>query len=192
VTTPNPDLIELGGRIAAGDFAAEQALAVHFRPRVLALLAARLRDREAARELAGEVLMVAILALRGGRLRDRDKLAAFVAGTARNVAFTYLRRRVALLRFDPLSQESAAVDPVRALEAAERLALARREIGALGAIDRGILEAALVEGLTALQIARALGLTHDAVRARKSRALRRVARKMAAACSGPPARARVA
>src|SRR5262245_28630870 len=173
----------LADRILGGDEAAEHELAVLYWPRALALLAARLRDREAARELVGEVLMGVIRALREGRLRDPDKLAAFVAGTARNVAFGYLRRRYAQPRVEPLLPGSAAFDPVRALEAAERLALAEREIAGLPATDRRILEASLVEGRSAPQIARALGLSHDAVRARKSRALRRVALGIDAACS---------
>jgi RNA polymerase sigma-70 factor (ECF subfamily) len=175
----------LAARIQTGDAAAEEELAVLFRPRAQALLAARLRDREAARELVGEVLMGVIRALRQGRLRDPAKLAAFVAGTARNVAFAQLRRRASLLRLEPLRADALSFDPVRAFEAAERLGLTRRELAGLGATDRRILEASLVEGKTALQIGRALGMSHDAVRARKSRALRRVALRVAAACAPP-------
>ena len=42
-------------------------------------------------------------------------------------------------------------------------------------VDQAILELALVGGLTLAQVADRVGLTHEAARARKSRALRKLA-----------------
>ena len=74
----------------------------------------RTRDREFARDLAQDVLMHVLTALRDGQLRDQERLAAFVYGTARNVMNNYLRTG-RQRRTEPLDPEFAAVtaDPVR-------------------------------------------------------------------------------
>src|SRR5262245_17321159 len=80
------DISTLVPRIQAGDMAAEDGLVLFFEREVFALLKRRIRDREAARELADDVLMAVVCALRAGRLRDASKIQAFVRGTLRNVA----------------------------------------------------------------------------------------------------------
>lgn len=164
----------LASRVAAGDAAAEEEFALFYRPRVLCVLRARLRDWEAARELANEALMAALHALRAGRLKDEDRLSAFVAGTARNVANSHLRTRLRQPRPEPLADEVAGADPVLAMEEAERVSLVRREIERLEATDRAVLELTLAHGLKPGEIASRLGLSPDVVRARKSRAIRKL------------------
>src|SRR5215470_4033362 len=86
-----PGLVE---RVRAGDIAAEEELVSTYRRGVFAIAAARTRDREAALDLTQEVLIAVLKAVRGGQLREPEKLAAFVHGIARNLINNYLRVRV--------------------------------------------------------------------------------------------------
>jgi RNA polymerase sigma factor (sigma-70 family) len=139
------------------------------------MLGARIHDREAARDLAQEALLASLTALRAGQLRDGEKLAAFVHGIGRNVANNYLRKRQGApveVELEPVHAvvESAAA----AFDRQEDRQLADRALKTLGDRDRAILTLTLVEGLKSGEIARRLGLGADAVRARKSRALKQV------------------
>lgn len=89
--------------IRRGDPSAEELLIVAFQRSVLCMLTARTREPEASRDLAQEALMAALRAIREGRLRQADRLAGFVAGTACNLALKYQRSR----RADPLPLELA-------------------------------------------------------------------------------------
>ena len=164
----------LAARLASGDAAAEEEFVLLYRPRVLCVLRARLRDWEMARELADEALMGALQALRAGRLNEPARLSAFVAGTARNVANNHLRAKMRQPRPEPLEEELPGADPIAAMEEAERLELVRRVIAGLDEIDRAVLDLTLGQGLKPGEIARRLGLSPDVVRARKSRAIRKV------------------
>jgi RNA polymerase sigma-70 factor (ECF subfamily) len=177
----------LADRVAAGEAAAEEEFARYYRPRVLCLLRARLRDGEAARELADDAVMASLQALRAGRVTHADRLSAFVAGTARNIANNYIRTRARQPRSEPLDEEMPGADPVLEIEESERRALVRREIERMDATDRAVLELTLVDGLKPGEIAARLGLSSEVVRARKSRALRRVIESIQARSRTPGA-----
>jgi RNA polymerase sigma-70 factor (ECF subfamily) len=164
----------LAGRVARGEASAEEDFARLYRPRVLAMMRARLRDRETARELANDVLMAALVALRQGRLREGEKLSGFVHGIARNVANSHLRGVYARPPEAPLEESHAVVEPYEELERAQRVARVRREMEGLDPLDRLILTRTLVDGLKPGEIAPATGLSPEAVRARKSRAIKRL------------------
>jgi RNA polymerase sigma factor (sigma-70 family) len=66
-------------------------------------------------------------------------------------------------------------DPREELDPGSQRALVRDEIARLPQMDQSILELVLVGGLTLVQVAQQLGLSHEAARARKSRALRKIA-----------------
>lgn len=74
---------ELAGRIAGGDRDAEAVLFRRMAPRVRLYGLRHLRDSQAADDLAQQVMITVLLALREGRLRDPEKLASFVMGTSR-------------------------------------------------------------------------------------------------------------
>lgn len=169
----------LAAGILAGDPAAEQALAVHYRRRVLLMMLARLRDRDAAEELAQDTMLAVIAALRKGQLRQAESLGAFVHGVARNLANNHLRTVRARPVTVELTDDSLASVPHVDFEGAQRLALVRREIARLEPIDREVLMRTLVDGQKPGQIAREMSLSSDVVRARKSRALRRVMQRLA-------------
>jgi RNA polymerase sigma factor (sigma-70 family) len=160
--------------IRRGDPSAEERLVVAFRRPVLCLLTARTRDPEAARDLTQDVLMAALGAVREGRLREADRLAGFVAGTARHLALKYHRSR----RRDPLpleeTREPAMDSPTGEYEASERVALVEQALARLEEPERQVLELTWRKGLEPREIAERLGLSGDVVRARKSRALKRI------------------
>jgi RNA polymerase sigma-70 factor, ECF subfamily len=70
---------------------AETELFVRMAPRIRLYGLRHLRDEHAADDLVQQVLIIALEALRAGRLREPDKLASFVLGTCR-MAVLDLRR----------------------------------------------------------------------------------------------------
>ncbi len=161
-------------RIGAGDRSAEDELAERFRRRVLAMSVARTRDGEAARDLAQEILLSVLQALREGKLRQEDRLSAFVHSTARNRINSYLQSLRQRQEQPDLPERPPVESPEESFEQAERAALIRQALGRLRPQDRKILLLILVDGLKPREIARRLGLGPELVRKRKSRALQRI------------------
>jgi RNA polymerase sigma factor (sigma-70 family) len=166
----------LADRIRRGDGAAEEELVNAYRRGILAIATARVRDRDAALDLTQEVLMATLRALREGHLREPEKLPAFIQGTARNIINNFLRTRVRRSEC-PLDEQLPGADPVKELESAERQRLLRREVESYSPTDQQILLWSLVDGHSLSEVARRLKMSHEAVRARKSRLIRKIARK---------------
>lgn len=176
--------VQLVADIQRGDAAAEARLVQAFQRAVLALLGARTSDREGARDLSQEVFMSVLVALRAGKLREPERLAGYVAGTARNLAMRHHRgRRMEVGR--PLDTEPA-VAPADGLEQAERLELVRRGLERLEPDEREVLELTWRQGLEPRAIALRLGLSDEVVRARKSRGLKRVVAYVRTCSEAPP------
>ena len=66
---------------------------------------------------------------------------------------------------------------VEELESAERRRLVRLELESFSLADQQILLLSLVDGHTLVEVAQRLSMSHDAVRARKSRLLRKITKK---------------
>ena len=175
--TPQQQSI-LAERIRSGEASAEEELDRLFRNRVLFLALARTRDRETARDLTQDVMLAVVLALRNGHLREPDRLAAFVYGTARNLLNNYLRTRRRLPKEDPLDDGHNLAEAPDPLQDAERGVLVRRALAALDSTDRNILLLTLVNGLKPAEIAARIGLTSEVVRARKCRALKKTTERV--------------
>jgi RNA polymerase sigma-70 factor (ECF subfamily) len=175
VAIPNSgEQASLAERIRAGDPSAEDELVRVFRQRVFSMLLARTRNPEDARELTQDVMFSVLRALRDGRVREVEKLTAFVHGTARNVGNNYLRCQSQRPAAVPISSEMLLVDPADEAEISDRLSLVHRALGRLDLDDRRILLMTLVEGLKPGEIASKLSLNPETVRKRKSRALKQV------------------
>lgn len=164
----------LAERVAQGDRAAENQIVRRYAGRVLAMAIVRTRDREAASELVDDVLMATIEALRRGAVRDTARLGAFIHGTAANLINNYLRSSGRHPRPERLSDDVPALGAAERIERDCDLVLLRRSIARLDARDREVLTLTLVEGLEPEDIARRTGLSPDAVRQRKSRAIKRL------------------
>jgi DNA-directed RNA polymerase specialized sigma24 family protein len=105
---------DLALRLQAGDAASEDELARFFYPHLMAMAASRSSDWETAREIVQEALLAVLSALRQGRLREPEKLPAFVVGTSRNLINSHIRSRAQ--RPEPVTlglEEAAIPDPTR-------------------------------------------------------------------------------
>lgn len=161
----------LADRIRVGDRAAENELVLKYSGRVLAMLVARLRNRETARELTDDVLMAAVTALRRGSVHETTRLGAFIHGVALNVANGHQRTSGRKLQPEVMEDDVADVDSLTLFERHDDLQAVRQGVARLSAGDQEILLLTLVEGLKPGEIALRLGLSPEVVRQRKSRAL---------------------
>jgi RNA polymerase sigma factor (sigma-70 family) len=168
---------ELAARIRSGDRAAEGEFVGLYGRRILLIATARTRDREAARDLTQEILIAVLQALRAGSLREPDKLSAFVQGTARNLINNYLRTRARRAECTLEAVNETGNDSVEEQEFRERRRLVQQELQTGSVLDQKILLYSLVDGHSLAEVAERLQLSHEAVRARKSRLIRKIMKK---------------
>ncbi len=168
----------LGERIRDGDAAAEDELIATFRGAVFAMLVARTGDLEAARDLSQDVMLAVLRALREGKLRKEESLAAFVRGTALNLANKHIQTRQRQRGRILVPADPTPADPEEVLEFHERLRLVQREVRRLESTDRAILDLTFEKGLSPAEIGDRLGLKPEFVRARKSRAVHRISERV--------------
>ena len=152
------------------DGAAEALLCRRLFPRIRAYGLRHLRERAAAADLAQQVLVVVIEALRAGRVDDLDRFAAYVAGTCRNTVRDWgkiERRRATLLEeFGP---------SLAGLATSDACAFDRAKLGRcfehLAPRERTILALTYLAECDAGEIGRQLDLAAGAVRVARHRAL---------------------
>ncbi len=83
--------VSLAERIKAGDSAAEGELFSTYGRGILALARVRIRNFEAAKDLTQDVFTAALKELRAGKLRECEKLSAYIAGIAHNLINNLLK-----------------------------------------------------------------------------------------------------
>ena len=96
---------DLARRIAAGDRHAEAPFCRRFAPRIRLLGLKRLRSEAAAADLVQDVLVLALQKLRAGAVREPERIASFMLGTARTMAIDFNRnsgRRERILQEFPI------------------------------------------------------------------------------------------
>jgi len=167
----------LVARILSGERAAEEELVARFGQAIFAIATVRTGNRDTARDLTQDVLMAVLKSVRNGQVRESDKLAAFIQGTARNLINNHFKTSGRRAETDLDPAESFSTDPIPELEAAERARLVREELKRYSALDQQILLFSLVDGHSLAEIAERVKLSHEAVRARKSRLVRKLAKK---------------
>ncbi len=158
-------MVGLVHRIGIGDPSAESEL-VHRFGRALRFLLRRLtRDDALAEDLYQETFRKVIEKVRGGELREAERLAGFVCGTARNLFLSSARTGTRRLRWqgDPEGVH-AAPDPapgqLASLIARERAATVRRVLSELkNDRDREILSRYYIAGEEKEEIRRDFGLS---------------------------------
>ena len=161
-------------RIRSGDGTAEDELVRFVSPRVFAMLVARTRDREVARDLLQDILIAVLRSVRDGAVRDPERLIPFVHGTARNVVNNYFRDKVREPKTEELNDIYADIVNQDAQEATERERLVRQALATVDEIDRRIVLMTMVDGRKPGDIAERLGLSSEVVRQRKSRAIKKI------------------
>jgi RNA polymerase sigma factor (sigma-70 family) len=164
----------LAARIQSGDSTAEDELVRLVQPSVVRLLRWRMRDPDVVGELANDVLIAVVCALRARKLQDTARVLPFVRGIARNVTNYHFRARRSRPLEEPLPPDLASSEAHDGLERRERAVAVRRGLESLEHADREILLRTLVDGLKPAEIARDLGVSPEVVRTRKSRALQRL------------------
>jgi RNA polymerase sigma-70 factor (ECF subfamily) len=167
-------------RIEQGDRDAEADLANRFYPKVRAMALARLHGAPAAMDITQDTILGVLEALRAGRLREPDRLAAFVLSTARNLINGHQRKeaRSREVLQDP-PREPAQNDPAPfEIDDGQRLALVDEALDRLKPVDRRILLLTFVEGMTSREISPVVGLNPDAVRTRRARAVKVITRRV--------------
>jgi RNA polymerase sigma factor (sigma-70 family) len=145
---------------------------------VFVVLLGRISDVEQAREITQDVLMAVVAALREGRLRETERLGAYVHGVARNLANNHLRARSRAPEWVELTEDAVWLDAEEEAEMADRQRRLRAAVGTLDPLDRRFLTLCVVEGHSSFEAATLLGITAEAVRTRKSRALKRLMHRL--------------
>jgi RNA polymerase sigma-70 factor (ECF subfamily) len=159
--------------IAERDPAAESELCRRLYPRIRAYGRRHLRDDASAADLAQQVLVVLIEALRAGKVVEVDRLPAFVMGVCRNTVLDWRRgerRRSALLEAFGPSMAAAAVTAPSGLDRARVI----RCLDRLPPRERMIVALTYVAGCQSDEIARELAIEPGHVRVARHRALRRL------------------
>jgi len=164
--------------ILAGDRACEDALVSFFARRIYMYALRALREPAIAEDVTQETLWATVKSLREGSLTEPAQLFVFVYGIARH-RVADVQRRASRNRQDAFPPGfDPAAPPDRNPADRERRELAAEAIRQLDPVDRTILQLLLNEGLSSPEIASRLELKPDAVRQRKSRALKRVMEKL--------------
>lgn len=168
---------DLARRIAsagsAGASDAEAELYARLAPRVRLYGLRHLRDEQAAADLVQQVLLMTIERLRGGKIREPERLASFVLGTCRMVVLDLKRggrRRERVL--------GQFADDVPRADVADQPRLDTERLTAcldgLSERERSVLVLAFHSERTAVEVAQELGLTAANVRVIRHRALARL------------------
>jgi RNA polymerase sigma-70 factor (ECF subfamily) len=166
----NPDLTDPG--------ALAEELSRRFRERLRYFAARRLADRQAAEDVAQEVLRRVLEALQAKRVENPAALPAFLFQTARHVCMQWGRSEGRKARaFTRLrsGEEDPGGDPLAGLITQEQREKVREAFEQLGPSDREVLRLSYMETLGAEEIGTQLKLTAGAVRVRRHRAVRKLA-----------------
>lgn len=181
---PQASDADLVRRIGGGDRPAEEELCRRMGPRIQLFGLRHTRDRDQAEDLVQQVLLTTLQALRGGRLRDPEKLASFVLGTCR-MTLMDLRRNAS--RKERLLEQWSASLPEWADAAApevdgERLAHC---LQGLPERERTVVVMTFYDDRTALDIAESLGVSQANVRVIRHRAISQLRSCVGADEQGP-------
>ena len=123
-------------------------------------------------------MLAVIRALRDRRLRRLQRLPQYVYGTALHRVYDYFRHRDQAQPADAGLPTSDAATPEQIVAQHEQLEQVREAFRELQLVDRAILGMFVAEALSPVEIAERTGMNPDQVRQRKSRAIRRIRRKL--------------
>ena len=155
---------------ASVDIAREREVYERYASRIRAYGLRCLRNNAAADDLVQQVLVTVLVALREDRVENRDRLDAYVLGTARNTVMDMERGVSRQLR---VADQASALLP-KAYEAS--LGCVDRDrlehcLGGLEPRDRTVVVATFVEDRDADEIGETLGISPGNVRVIRHRAL---------------------
>jgi RNA polymerase sigma-70 factor, ECF subfamily len=169
----DPD-VELARRImeaATADSDAETRFCRRFAPRIRLFGLKRLRSEAAAADLVQDVLVLVLQKLRAGAVREPDRIAAFVLGTARQMVIDGRRntgRRERLVDTFAIELEPAEI-PATESPDADRL---QHCLQALPERERSVIVMTFYEDCTAEALGAQFGLSPGNVRVIRHRGLK--------------------
>ncbi len=164
------ELVRLIG--CGDDREAEAELFRRMAPRIRLYGLRHLRDEHAADDLAQQVLITTLEALRAGRLREPEKLASFVLGTCR---MTVLNLRRGTERKARLLEQYAVELPVAAQPAITLdRELLQRCVQGLKERERTVVVMSFYDEETGADVAGFLGVSEANVRVIRHRAIRQL------------------
>lgn len=158
-------------RIGQGhDREAESEVCRRMGPRIRLYGLRHLRDHAAAEDLMQQVLIIVLQALRAGRLRESEKLASFVFGTAR---MTILEIRRGSLRREKLLQQFGLEALVPSSSWAPQLDHERLHgcVQSLKERERWVIVMSFYDEKTGADVAQFLGVSEANVRVIRHRAI---------------------
>jgi len=150
-----------------------------YRERLRLFAARRLANVGEADDVAQETIRRAFEALRSGRIKNADALPGFLFQTAKFICMQRARsarREGKALRTFAASGGPPSVDPLVQLIESERRQAVLGAISELETGDRELLQMTYGDDLATMEIARRLGISVGAVRVRRHRAVRRLAK----------------
>jgi RNA polymerase sigma-70 factor (ECF subfamily) len=160
------------GREPAAE-AAESELYRRFAPRVRLYGLRHLRNEDAARDLAQQVLLVTIEKLRDGSVRDADQIASFILGMSRTMARDLKRQEWRREKLRDVFLPSSAVT-VPADEPSMDLDRLEACLATLAERDRAVVMLTFYAEKAATAVGRELGLSEGNVRVIRHRAVQRL------------------
>jgi len=164
---------QLAQRIASNaDAPAEAELCGRLWPRVRAFGLRRLRNEPDAVDLAQQVLMVVIEALRAGQVSEPARIGAFVMGTCRNILLDRHKvdRRRGVLFAQFAAEQPVAYQPAAPVDRHQLLGCLEQ----LPSRDRAIVVSTYIDEQDGAQIAAGLGMEPGTVRVKRHRALKQL------------------
>src|SRR5436190_4094718 len=163
----------VAARAPGASDAAEGELYRRFAPRVRLYGLRHLRDEEAARDLAQQVMLLTIEKLRQGGVRDMDQIASFILGTSRTMAIAARRTDA---RRERLREAYLAPDAFAAPDAGATLDLDRLEqcLTQLADRERSVVMLTFYAESSAAAVGADLGVSEGNVRVIRHRALARL------------------
>lgn len=171
-------IAEAGG---APDSAAESELYRRLAPRVRLYGLRHLRDRQAAADLAQQVLLMTLEGLRARKVREPERIASFVLGTCR---MTVLEMRRGTRRREALLEKWVPASAGMTYEAPEPLALDPDRLAAcleaLSERERSVVVLTFFSDKPAGAVGAELGISGGNVRVIRHRALGRLRECMGA------------
>jgi len=158
---------------------AEAHLAARYWDRIRLFALRRVKDAATAEDIAQEAIRLVVEALKAGRVENLEALPGYTFSTAQHLC---------LQRFRASSREASALgrlsaepsadrptdDPLIALIGEERRSAIRRAIADLAPGDRELLTMLYFDEIGSTAAATRLGISPEALRVRKHRALRRL------------------
>ena len=152
-------------RVTAGDPDAEAELVDRYKDGIAIIIGSIVRNDAAAADLSQETFRIVLEKIRGGGVREPERLSGFICGVAENLAIAHVRRMRRALDQEAIGEAETIrdphPDPYDQLLRQERAAIVRQVIDELNRErDRQVLFRYYIAEEEKAGICADLGLTH--------------------------------